>query len=216
MIVSARALAIPIYGFEDFPGRFAAWLGYLSWTPPGIEAATGPDKPIYRALVSKWQRGEVSPSVTSLAKVAGCIGVSARELFDETPWERVGRALAGNAAPAEGLERARLGSVVGVDRRDFVAAVNRVPAGALPLFGPNPAGIAESLEPDNLPMLLQLPIFDVERYPMVGDGRRATTVLAGLERLGAELRLWRYSAADRALVTAAIEELELLVETEAV
>ncbi len=209
----APVLAVPTYGFEDLAARFATWLAFLSWTPAGIEAATGPGRPLRRALLSKWLRGEVSPSVTSLARVATCIGLSAREFFDETPWERLCRVLAGNATTAPRSDRAQLRTIRPLQRRDLIASVNRVPTSALPAFTPD-LRIVDSLEPASLPMLVQLPIFDAARYPMVRDGRRGATVLAGLRLLDAELRQWSYDAGDRALVEAATEVVDTLTKTE--
>ena len=189
----------PRFGFQDFPDRLGAWITFLGWTLVALAEASN----VARGLIAKWLGDQASPSMKSLKKVADVLGVSARDLFDETPWERVRRCLMTAAAAEAGRRPARLADVDGLQHGDFVACMNRVPPEAVPLLEPG-TEIVGWLDADGPGYLLGLPLFGPERYPAVHPRRRAKTVTASLEQLDDELRRWRYHSDDRALVARAM------------
>ena len=196
----------PRLSLLDFPERLAAWLHYRGETIGSICARTG----VSRGLVAKWLSSDSSPSMRSAHKVAHAMGISAAELFAETPWERVTRCLMSHSVDASRDGLACLAGIQGLASGDFLAAVNRVPLDAVPVIRPGD-GIVEWLEPDGVASLLKLPLFEHDEVALFHNpGGRRAVVLASLRALEVELRRWRYHLRDRMLASQAIEAIGAL------
>ena len=198
-------MSAPGHGIGDFPDRLSAWMGYLSWSKRSIAASSG----VSRGLVAKWLNGDSSPTMASAHRVVETLGVSGSEFFSETPGERVFRCLMATAMAAG--DEGRVASLSGIrclTRRDFVAFASRVPLGALPLVRSS-TDVEQWLSGEGLQALVELPLFEPERYPEAASADlRRPRVAASLQELEDELRRWRYQSRDRALIRAAISIVE--------
>ncbi len=190
----------PQYGFKDFAGRLQAWMLHLGWSLQDLSRASG----VHRAVIWKWQVGRGRPSFDSADAVLNTLRVPLREFFDDTPLERLHRAVEGAGRRGDG---ATLADVVEERPGDFLAAMTCLPLAAVDAGGPG-VRPPDVLSDEGRRALVKAPVDDLDGYPRVARDGRAQVVAHGLSDLELKLGQWRFDAGERAALQAAWRRIE--------